>query len=108
MAIPTETKLWIDNDEPLYNRKLYMHCNLYLKWVKKTYVSSLAKKMFRHLIDEAKINYKARTGETLSLDDRRKAEGEFVKEFEGIMKNKTERNYLKQHCAKVRRERIFR
>lgn len=52
-----ELILYIDNDEPLYRRKMFMHKNLAGKRASGVYDHSKAPKMFRHLVDEAARKY---------------------------------------------------
>ena len=108
----TETRLWVDNTEPLYRRKLFMQCNLYLKKTKGTFNPVLAKKLFRHLTTAANQDYKKSIGEALPIPDRREAEAEFVQEFQEIVSDPGETKFLKEWCSSPtgggRREKAFR
>ena len=109
MADQTETQLWVDNTESLYNRKRYMQCNLFLKHQKGVFDPERAKQMFRHLTDEAAKTYKKEIGEPLTIEDRREAERDFVQEFQAIVKDPVEVKDLKASCVRMgRRERVFR
>ena len=105
----SETKLWVDNTEHLYRRKQYMFCNLFLKHSKGVFEVEKAKKLFSYLTAEANRDYFKSIGEHLPLDDRQRAEKEFVDEFLDVVKDNVETGYLKQDCCRMgRREKIFR
>jgi hypothetical protein len=101
---PTETQLWVDNTEPLYNMKLAIWKNLMKKCRKGIYLHDEAKKAFRHLTDAAARTYKKEIHEPLDVPDRREAEVDFLAEYESATGCKQGRMFTAEHEAKVKAE----
>jgi len=80
-ATTTETQLWVDNNEPLQRRKMFMWANLARKMRRGVFNPKLAEKLFRYLCDDAARSYRKEIGEPLPMDDRRQAEKDLVQEF---------------------------
>lgn len=86
-GVYNQTTLWIDNDQRLYNQKEAFFKNYCRKMLKGKFDRNLAKKGFKHLIDEANKLHKKEIGEPLEMDDRRVAENILVKDFEYRVKD---------------------
>jgi len=80
-ATTTETQLWVDNNEPLQRRKMFMWAYLARKLRRGVFNPKLAEKLFRYLCDDAARSYRKEIGEPLPMDDRRQAEKDLVAEF---------------------------
>lgn len=76
-----ETTLWIDNNEPLYRKKISFFKNYCRKTLKGKFNQNLAKKGFRHLTTVANQSYKKELGEPLPISDRRIAENILLRDF---------------------------
>ncbi len=101
---PTETQLWVDNDEPLYRMKQAIWKNLMRKCRKGIYLHDEAKKAFRHLTDAAARTYKKEIHDVLEIADRREAETDFVAEYESASGCKQNYSFTAEQEQKVRRE----
>mgnify|MGYP001559422973 CR=1 FL=1 len=89
-----------------------MFCNLLFKKHQSIYDPTKAKKLFKYLTDEANQSYKKTLNESLPLDDRKAAQTELVREFEQIVGDPSEKQYLTEWCNDPkgggRREKVFR
>lgn len=85
--IQTETVLWIDNTEPLYNQKISFFNNYCRKLAKGKFNRQLAKKGFRHLTTFANQSYKQQIKEPLPISDRKVAENELLKDFRSYVRD---------------------
>lgn len=72
---PTETELWVDNNEPLYRMKLAIWKNLMGKCRRGIFNADLARQAFTHLTRQANKSYSKEIGEHAVDCLRRQARG---------------------------------
>ena len=83
-----ELELYVDNDQPLYQKKMAMYLNLARKVAQGKYDRKLAPKLLRYLTDEAARRYvkefDAPGARPFSVADRQVVAGSLAREFETL------------------------